>query len=190
LVVEKSIAKQFLSKEWGFMQKSMTRRDALKGIAASAAALSLVQPDCAAAQESPIIVAGKPVELALFAASPQTIRVTIQSIENGEPQAISQDGALVKATWGMPLARLRTLPGTRTVKSGKLQATLSSNPLTVKIETAGGQLVQELKVDNASGNLSFSLGSGPLFGLGQGGPQFDRRGSSDQMRSGSGRLQA
>jgi alpha-glucosidase/alpha-D-xyloside xylohydrolase len=158
----------------------------MKGIAASAAALSLVRPDRAAAQESPIMVAGKPVELALFAASPQTIRVTVQAIESGTPQAISQDGALVKANWGMPLARLRTLSGPRTVKSGKLQATLSANPLTVKVETTGGQLVQELKLDDASGNLSFSLGSGPLFGLGQGGPQFDRRGSSDQMRSGQG----
>jgi alpha-glucosidase (family GH31 glycosyl hydrolase) len=170
-------------------QKPLTRRDAMKGIAASAAALTLVRPDRAAAQESPIVVAGKPIELALFAASSQTIRVTIQSIENGEPQAISQDGALVKASWGMPLARLRTLSGQRTFKSGILQATLSANPLTVRVETVGGQLVQELKVDDASGNLSFSLGTGPLFGLGQGGPQFDRRGSSDQMRSGQGGYQ-
>lgn len=167
-------------------QKPVTRRDAMKGIAVSAAALTLVRPDRAVAQESPIMVAGKPVEIALFAASPQTIRVTVQSIENGEPQAIAQDGALVKANWGMPLARLRTLSGPRTVKSGKLRATMSANPLTVRVETAGGQLVQELKVDDAAGNLSFSLGSGPLFGLGQGGPQFDRRGSTEAMRSGQG----
>ena len=170
-------------------QKSVTRRDAMKGIAASAAALSMARPDRAVAEESPLTIAGKLVELALFAASPQTIRVTIQSIENGEPQAISQDGALVKASWGMPLARLRTLSGPRTVKSGKLQATLSANPLKVRVETAGGQLVQELQLDDASGNLSFSLGSGPLLGLGQGGPQFDRRGSTDQMRSGQGGYQ-
>ena len=112
-------------------QKPVTRRDAMKGIAASAAALSLVLPDRAAAQESPIIIGGKPVELALFAASSQTIRVTVQSIENGEPQAIPQDGALVKASWGMPLARLRTLSGPRTLKSGNLQVKLSANPLTV-----------------------------------------------------------
>lgn len=164
--------------------KRVTRREAVKGIAVSAASLGLVRPDRAAAQASRIIIAGKPVELTLLAVSSQTIRVTIQPIENAEPQAISQDGALAKANWGMPLARLRTLSGARTLKSGQLQATLSVNPLTVRIESAGGQLVQQLKMDDVSGHLSFSLGSGPLFGLGQGGPQFDRRGSSYQMKSG------
>lgn len=170
-------------------QMRVTRRDAMKGIAVSAAALTLVRPDRAAAQELPIpilsiMVAGKPVEVALFAASSQIIRVTVQPIENGKPQAIPQDGALVRASWSMPLARLRSLSSPCTVKSGNLQARLSANPLTVRVETAGGQLVQELKVDDESGNLSFSLGSGPLFGLGQGGPQFDRRGNLDEMRSG------
>ena len=170
-------------------QKPVTRRDAMKGIAVSAAAFTLVGPDQASAQQSPIqqspiMVAGKPVEVALFAVSSQTIRVTVQPIENGQPQAIPQDGALVKASWGEPLARLRTLASPRTLKSGNLQAKLFANPLTVRVETAGGQLVQEFKIEDASGNLSFSLGSGPLFGLGQGGPQFDRRGTTDRMRSG------
>ncbi len=165
-------------------QTPVTRRDAMKGIAVSAAALTLVRPDCAAAQESPIVVAGNQVEVALFAASSQTIRLTVQAIENGEPQAVAQDGALVKTSWGEPLVRLRTLASPCTVKSGNLHAKLSANPLTVRVETVDGQLVQELKVDDVSGNLSFSLGSGPLFGLGQGGPQFDRRGNLEQMRSG------
>jgi alpha-glucosidase (family GH31 glycosyl hydrolase) len=169
-------------------QKPVTRRDAMKGIAVSAAALTasltMVPPDRAEAQESPITVAGKPVEVALFAASPHTIRVTVQPIENGSPQPVPQDGAVTKTNWDTPLARVRTLSGPSTVKSGNLQAKLSANPLTVRVETAAGHLVQELKVDDASGNLSFSLGTGPLLGLGQGGPQFDRRGGTDQMRSG------
>jgi alpha-glucosidase/alpha-D-xyloside xylohydrolase len=34
--------------------------------------------------------------------------------------------------------------------------------------------------------MSFLLGDGPLLGLGEGGPQYDRKGSSDPMRNGQG----
>jgi alpha-glucosidase/alpha-D-xyloside xylohydrolase len=37
--------------------------------------------------------------------------------------------------------------------------------------------------------MTFRLGDGPLLGLGEGGPQFDRRGSTDRMRSGQGGYQ-
>ena len=37
-----------------------------------------------------------------------------------------------------------------------------------------------------TGSFAFHLGDGPVLGLGEGGPQFDRRGSVDRMRSGQG----
>ena len=37
-----------------------------------------------------------------------------------------------------------------------------------------------------TGAFTFHLGDGPVLGLGEGGPQFDRRGSADRMRSGQG----
>jgi alpha-glucosidase/alpha-D-xyloside xylohydrolase len=132
----------------------------------------------------PILISGRPVEIALSAVSPQTIRVTVQPIENGEPEAPPVDGALIKEEWGLPFMRIRTLSGTRNVKQGDLEVRVSVNPsfamsaLTIRVETSSGRLVQELRIDAASGNLSFSLGDGPLFGLGEGGPQFDRRGSN------------
>jgi alpha-glucosidase len=165
-------------------QKPVTRRDAMKGIAVSAAALTFTPPDRTAAQETPITIAGKPVEVAFFTASSHTIRITVQPIENGNPQPVPQDGALVKTEWGAPIARVQSLSRPSIIASGYLRARLSANPLTVRVETAAGHLVQELKVDDASGHLSFSLGTGPLLGLGQGGPQFDRRGTTDRMRSG------
>lgn len=84
----------------------------------------------------------------------------------------------------MPFARVRTLSGNRHVKSGDFEVKFSADPLTIRLEKSGGRLVQELKIDATSGNLSFHLGDGPLFGLGQGGPQFDRRGSSYRDVSG------
>ena len=63
---------------------------------------------------------------------------------------------------------------------------LSADPLTVRIEAEQGRLVQELRVDAMTGAMSFRLGEGPILALGEGGPQFDRRGSLDRMRSGQG----
>jgi alpha-glucosidase/alpha-D-xyloside xylohydrolase len=57
------------------------------------------------------------------------------------------------------------------------------------VQARDGRVVQELSSDPATGVLSFQLGEGPLLGLGQGGPQFDRRGHFDRMGSGQGAYQ-
>ncbi|MGC1783483.1 MAG: TIM-barrel domain-containing protein [Acidobacteriaceae bacterium] len=163
--------------------KSFTRREALKGIA-SAGAIALARPSFALPPEAPILVSGHPVEVVLTAVSSHTIRVTVQPLQDGQPQSVPVDGALVKEKWGLPLARLRELSGTRSVTSGNLEVKISANPLPIRVETKSGRLVQELKVDGTSGTLDFRLGDGPLLGLGQGGPQFDRRGNVEPMVSG------
>lgn len=160
-----------------------TRREALKGMA-TAGTVALTSRAIAFSEETPILISGKPVEIALTRVSPRTIRITVQAVENGQPEAVPVDGALIKERWGMRFARMRTLSGNRHVKSGAFEVKFSADPLTIRLETSGGRLVQELKIDATSGNLSFHLGDGPLFGLGQGGPQFDRRGSSYQDVSG------
>jgi alpha-glucosidase (family GH31 glycosyl hydrolase) len=170
------------------MKKPFTRREALKSVA-TAGASALLSPGLAVAQDGSIQVAGRPVEIALTAATAQTVRITVQAIENGQLQAIPSYGALVKENWGQPAARFRTLFGSRNVKCGDLTVKLSANPLTIRVEAKGGRLVQELKLDATTGNVSFPVGDGPLLGLGQGGPQFDRRGQVDRMRSGQGGYQ-
>jgi alpha-glucosidase/alpha-D-xyloside xylohydrolase len=62
---------------------------------------------------------------------------------------------------------------------------IERDPLTIRIEENGRQ-IQKLHIDQMTGSLSFIIGPGPVFGLGEGGPQFDRRGHVDQMRSGQG----
>ena len=167
--------------------KNLTRRQALKNAAAGASALSL--PSAGISQENLIEVAGHPVEVLLTTVSPETVRVTVQPIENGQAVPIPSDGALVKEDWGKSAARLRSLSGARKVKCGRLNVTLSNSPLTIRVEAEGGRLVQELKCDPAGPDISFPIGDGPLLGLGQGGPQFDRRGNVDRMRSGQGGYQ-
>src|SRR5262249_28768811 len=116
-------------------------------------------------------------------------RISVAPIVKGQLQPIPQDGSLVQATWSQPVARVRTLTTVKSVRSGELMVKLSASPLTIGVETRDGRPVQQLRVDGSTGALSFPLGDSPVLGLGQGGPQFDRRGSIDQMRSGQGGYQ-
>lgn len=165
------------------MHKPFSRREALKTVATLGTG-ALLPGANALAQDAPIQIAGRPVEVAITPASAQTARITIQQIENGELQPIPHDGALVKADWGQPYARIRTLFAPRRMKCGELTIKLSGDPLTIRVEAKDGRLIQELKSDASTGNLQFALGEGLLLGLGQGGPQFDRRGNVDRMGSG------
>src|SRR5450432_2232782 len=111
------------------MNKHLTRRAALKSVATAGAILT---SGVATPQDGSITVAGLPVEIALTAATAQTVRITVQVIENGQPLPIPSDGALVKENWGEPAARFRTLFGSRRVKCGNLTVKLSANPLTIR----------------------------------------------------------
>ncbi|HWC98707.1 MAG TPA: TIM-barrel domain-containing protein [Candidatus Sulfopaludibacter sp.] len=120
-------------------------------------------------------------EFHITSVSPHTVRISSPSVPD--------DGALVRQSWGAPLAVLRPGFPSRTVKAGGLLILASSDPLSFTIQTAGGQTIRKLTLDAATGALTFATGSVPLFGLGEGGPQFDRRGDKDAMRSGQGGYQ-
>jgi hypothetical protein len=169
------------------MSKAITRRGILKKFAAGSG--TLVGQGLVFSQGTPIQINGRPVEITLTPVSPQTVRITIHAIENGHVQTVAIDGALVKENWGKPAARLRTLVTSPTIKCGELTVKVSSNPLTIRVESKGGRLVQQLTSDATSGNLSFQIAESPVLGLGQGGPQFDRRGKIDRMGSGQGGYQ-
>jgi alpha-glucosidase/alpha-D-xyloside xylohydrolase len=126
------------------------------------------------------------VEVVVTPVSASTVRVSIVPLENGRPQPIPDDGSLVRHTFGTPAARVAALPRPERVRAGNLVVTLSPRPLTIRVEWADGRPVQELRVDEHTGSVAFRLGDGPVFGLGAGGPQFDRRHASYRMRSGQG----
>ena len=129
---------------------------------------------------------GRAIEITLTPITRTTVRITVQALENNAPQPLPVTGALTGESWVQPAARVRTLSGSREIKCGDLTVTLSPKPLSVRVRGAGGRPIQELKIDAATGNVSFTMGEGPIFGLGQGGPQFDRRGQIDKMSSGQG----
>src|SRR5205823_10598761 len=68
---------------------------------------------------------------------------------------------------------------------GKLRITISPDPLTIAVYESQ-RLVQRLVIDKQKGTIAFDISAGPVLGLGEGGPQFDRRGHKDEMRNGQG----
>jgi len=117
------------------------------------------------------------LEVVIAPVSPHTFRLTI----GGKP---GDDGTLVQESWGAPAATLRGAFAPQSVKAGGVVIKATSNPPTFAIEG-----VLQLKVDPDTGVLSFPTGSAPLLGLGEGGPQFDRRGNTVTGRSGQGGYQ-
>jgi alpha-glucosidase/alpha-D-xyloside xylohydrolase len=105
-------------------------------------------------------------ELLVTTISPRTTRLSVVPV--GTSAHIVGDGSLVERGWPSPVARKRPSRG-RT-----FEATVSGHRFTF---------------DADSGTVTFPIGDGPLLGLGEGGPQFDRRGSTLTSRSGQGGYQ-
>jgi alpha-glucosidase/alpha-D-xyloside xylohydrolase len=152
----------------------------------AAGASALLSARTNAAEGGNLQVAGRPVELVITSVSPQTVRVCVVPTENGKAVTIPDDGSLVQKEWGEPVLRLTSVPKLQSVTCGDLRITVSPDPLAIRVEDREGRVVQQLRVDSQTGDLTFSLGDRPVLAFGEGGPQFDRRGAVDRMRSGQG----
>ncbi|HZS99246.1 MAG TPA: TIM-barrel domain-containing protein [Terriglobales bacterium] len=125
-------------------------------------------------------------EIQISSVSANTVRLSILPIQDGVAGAISMDGSLVQSSWGAPLATLRGDWQAQPVNAGDLTVHAAPDPLTFTITTKKIETIQQLVVDRESGVVHFQTGHSPILGLGEGGPQFDRRGSVDKMISGQG----
>jgi alpha-glucosidase/alpha-D-xyloside xylohydrolase len=163
----------------------LSRRDAVKRLAAAGAGAVLAP--CILRGQSPIVVAGRPVEIAVASVSPSTVRITVAPVSTSAGEAVADDGALVAAAKGTAVGRYRE--AFAPVRAGNLVVRLARTPPTLTVETQGGELIQRLTFRADAPTLSFALGGGPVLGLGEGGPQFDRKGSAYSARSGQGGYQ-
>jgi alpha-glucosidase (family GH31 glycosyl hydrolase) len=167
------------------MPHLVSRREALAQIGTAGAGILIAQ-FVIRGQSSAITITGKPVEIVISSLSATTVRITVVPIENNTPGAVPIDGALARETPGKPVAQVRAAPAFKPVTAGDLVVRFTENPPTLHVETKGGQTIQTLTLDAQNPGMSFLLGKGPLLGMGQGGPQFDRKGSIDTMRNGQG----
>jgi alpha-glucosidase len=170
------------------MPHPVSRRDALRQIGTAGAGVVLAG-GIIRGQSTNILVAGRPVEILVSALSRATVRLTVLPIDSGRVETVPPDGALVPEAEGRTLARRRAPDRFDPVRAGDLTVRFTSGPPTLHVETAAGEPVQRLTLDAQAASMSFLLGKGPLLGLGQGGPQFDRKGTTDRMRSGQGGYQ-
>jgi alpha-glucosidase (family GH31 glycosyl hydrolase) len=132
---------------------------------------------------------GEDCEVQLTSVSGHTLRLSILPVKRSVTTGVASDGSLVKTSWGLPAAEIRGEVQTKTIECGNMKVLFSARPLTFTITTLEGQTLQQLSIDEETGVVSFLTGDSPILGLGEGGPQFDRRGSSDRMKSGQGGYQ-
>lgn len=113
--------------------------------------------------------------------SRHTVRITLAE-QSDASLRIPRDGSLLES---IPVVARRASTA-RGGAASDLRVHVEEEPLAIRVEGPGGRMVQQLRLNPETGALNFALGDAPLLGLGQGGPQFDRRGSTDRMRSGQG----
>lgn len=163
------------------MSPLWNRRDVLKSLVSASAinapllkvAVIADQADTRAAQ----------IELHIAPVSQHTFRLTIFQGKNERIDEIPPDGSLVQASWGEPVAKL-TSQTDQTVSVGDAHLKISFHPLSIAVADTRGEMVQQFRWDETSGVFSFLTGNSPLLGLGEGGPQFDRRGAVDSLKNG------
>jgi alpha-glucosidase/alpha-D-xyloside xylohydrolase len=168
------------------MPDSVSRREALKRLGVVGAGLAVGRRQFLRGQAKEIVVAGQPVEISVTSLSPATARLTLQPIHNGAADSLLVTGELVAEKLGRTITQSRASSSLARVRAGDLVVKFTDTPPSLTVETRSGAAVQRLVFDAALPGMSFLLGDGPLLGLGEGGPQFDRKGSADRMIIGQG----
>jgi hypothetical protein len=167
------------------MAGSLSRRDALIRLGGAGAA-SWLPTGTIRGADTDIVVGGRPVEIGVASVSASTVRITLRPIENGRAVEVPSTGELEKHAIGAPGTRARSASGVRDMAAGDLVVRFTASPPTLHVATRTGVPVQRLTLDAKETAVSFLLPKGPLLGLGEGGPQFDRKGSTDAMINGQG----
>ncbi|MBC7785112.1 MAG: DUF5110 domain-containing protein [Burkholderiales bacterium] len=133
------------------------------------AALSLIPLHAMAFQ-----IGEQPAELVIRQVSPRTVCIEIAPLDDrGQPLPMPLSSVLV-APKGTETLRVRDLADQQ-VQCGDLTVSITATPFTVSVRRAGGKLVQQLAITARDGSITFQTPA-PVFGLGGGRQQFDRRG--------------
>lgn len=161
------------------MKEQLSRREALLAVGGAAV---YVSAHALGDAKNPLTLSGSPVDLALAALSDTILRISVLPARSpAATKELNDDPDLQIANHGRFLINGQ-LPASA-VTWGKRNIRLSAPPLTISIDSESGQDIQSFRIDD-QGTVTFRGSNGPVFGLGEGGPQFDRRGSQYNMRNG------
>jgi alpha-glucosidase (family GH31 glycosyl hydrolase) len=137
----------------------------------------------APAHAEPIRWWNQDVELSLSSVSDHTAKIVLAPFDDkGQPKAGLPSTVLVAPKLQATL-RIRELKGAEKATVGKLNVTVTLNPLTITLNDGSGKTVQKLIFDDADGSMSFRT-AGPVLGLGEGDHQFNRAGAQYRMVNG------
>jgi len=153
------------------LHDSLTRRAALKGML-SAGTLALARPAAAMLPDSP----ADPLEISLFRCEPTHCAHHGPAVEKRRARASAgrrrAGRRFPEVSHCSPAQFLR-------YADHPVRAAARHGCGAIRFRFAwkarAGKLAQHLTLDPASSELRFDTGNGLLLGLGQGGPQFDRR---------------
>jgi alpha-glucosidase/alpha-D-xyloside xylohydrolase len=154
-------------------------------------ALYAQQVSTAAQPVQQITTAGQPARLVIRQAGNHSVRITLKPLSFREDEPFSP--ALTDSPYPAPDLVLTQLSGPVSHRVGTLMVQVSPDPLTVKVSTPEGTLIQQI-IFHPDTTLSFRIGDAPLLGLGEGGHkpepginwrlqpiEFDRRGRLQEM---------
>lgn len=140
---------------------------------------------------APIVIDGRPVEIAVRAAGGKAVRVTVRPIDS--TREFPDNPALARMVDPKPVIRIRETGQPVTAAAGGLRIDVRTDPVRIGVRAADGALVQELDLRD-DGGVGFRLDEHPVLGLGGGGPrpakgadwrkapvEFDRRGRFHAM---------
>jgi alpha-glucosidase (family GH31 glycosyl hydrolase) len=163
------------------------RRDALQrlGAAGAGALLGSALPAFHLDQAGghPIRVAGREAELVITPVTAATLRVSLLPIEYGRPIPALVGLVFAKNEWPEPAARIQSATEPQAVSWQQRRIQVSADSSALKLTIEGSKPAQALVVDLQTGAVHFAR-EGRIFGLGEGGPQFDRSGQSYPMKNG------
>ncbi len=146
--------------------------------------LSVSRFSAGADANSAILWAGAACEISLGKVSERTVQLVIAPLDaQGQPRPVPPTAAFVS----FPVTeefRSRDIAGEQNVKAANMLFSIKAQPLTISVHRADGSLLQELVLENAAnGAMSFHMDA-PVYGLGEGEHQFDRRGTNYEMVNG------
>lgn len=133
----------------------------------------------------PIRIGGQSAELSIVPVTEHSVRITVWPVGSESETVPVEDGrVLADREWPEPALQITELQEERTLEFDSLRVEVRPSPLTLEVRTVEGALVQRLIVGAEAGSVDFRLGEGPVFGLGNGGQRFDRRGRFYSMEHG------
>src|SRR5262245_36200544 len=119
----------------------MNRRDALSRIGRATAGLALTG-GVIRGQDTDIVIAGSPAEIAVASVSSSTVRITVLQIEGSRQAALPETGTIVSNGQGRSVGRGRNAGSLAAVRAGNLRVRFTADPPTIHVETTSGQPVQ------------------------------------------------